>query len=82
VKAPEKRWAYDVIHARTMEFLLGMPHFTIQFGPADVIVFRSSIFPVALFESAAAVAQGILDRLPDYVVKQQTNAECKVQNAK
>jgi|GEM_PF-1423762 len=31
VKAENKRWAYDVIHARTMEFLMNSPRFTIQF---------------------------------------------------
>jgi len=37
VKAKDRRWAYDVIHARTMEFLLSMPRFTIQFDRNNVI---------------------------------------------
>ncbi|MDP6381071.1 MAG: hypothetical protein QF662_06975, partial [Phycisphaerae bacterium] len=34
VKADDKRWAYDVIHARTMEFLLDVPgmKFSIEFS--------------------------------------------------
>ena len=70
VKANDKRWAYDVIHQRTMEFLLGMPQYTIQFGHNAVIAYRSTTFGVADFEAAFQVILGILERLPEYVVKQ------------
>ena len=71
VKAPDKRWAYDVIHQRMMEFLLAMPQFTIKFAQGHVIVYRSSMFSTDDFEAAAEVARGILDRLSDYLVKEQ-----------
>ena len=32
VKAPEKRWAYDILHQRMMEYLLENPKFHFQFG--------------------------------------------------
>ena len=70
VKAKDKRWAYDVIHARTMQFLLDMPQFTIEFDPVHVIAYRSSRFNIAEFEAAAETIKGILDRLPDYLVKE------------
>jgi len=75
VKAPDKRWAYDVIHQRTMEFLLGAPRFTITFDRGHVIAYRSSRFKVREFEAAADVVRGILDRLPDYLVRQQREAQ-------
>ena len=62
--------AFDVIHARTMQFLLDMPKFTIQFDPAQVIAYRSSTFNVSDFVAAAGVIQGMLDGFPDYLVKQ------------
>jgi hypothetical protein len=71
VKAADKRWAYDVIHQRAMEFLLAGPHFTIQFEPGCVMVCRGSTFQAKEFEQAIEVAAGLLDRLPDYVIKQQ-----------
>jgi hypothetical protein len=71
VKAEDKRWAYDVIHPRVMEFLLAAPRFPIQFGPDCVIAYRGSTFSTLDFESAAGVIGGILDRLPEYLVKQQ-----------
>lgn len=71
-KSPDKKWAYDVIHPRTMEFLLTSPQFAIQFDLNDVMAYRSSEFSVSDFEQAAEVAGGILDRLPEYLIKQQT----------
>ena len=70
VKAEDKRWAYDVIHARTMEFLLSMPKFSVQLAGRYVIAWRNTTFAPAEFEAAAEVLRGILDRLPEYVVKQ------------
>ncbi len=32
VTAADRKWAYDVIHTRTMEYLLQAPPFTIAFG--------------------------------------------------
>jgi len=71
VKAAEKRWAYDVLHQRTMEFLLGMPRFSIEFDERDVLIWRTRRFKPEDFEQAIAVVEGILDRLPGYVIDQQ-----------
>jgi len=69
VKAPDRKWAYDVIHQRTMEFLLSQPRFSIQFAPVGVIVSLSRTFKPDEFGAAAGVAAGMLNRLPDYVVR-------------
>ncbi|MBI4582502.1 MAG: hypothetical protein HY717_00520 [Planctomycetes bacterium] len=74
VKAADKRWAYDVIHQRTMEFLLSMPHYTIEFSRSYMIAYRGSTFSIGEFESALELLKGIQDRLPEYVVKQQQGA--------
>ena len=71
VKSPDKKWAYDVLHQRTMEFLLPMPRFSIEFDDRHVIAWRNRRFNAETFESAIAVVEGVLDRLPDYVVRQQ-----------
>lgn len=70
VKSPDKRWAYDVLHQRTIEFLLSMPQFSIQFGGQEMIVWRNRRFRPEVFDQAIAVAEGILDRLPGYVVRE------------
>lgn len=70
VTAQDRRWAYDVLHARTIEFLLDSPRFTLEFGRAGGMAYRSSTFRVEEFEQAAEVLRGVLDRLPDYLVNQ------------
>jgi len=70
VKSPEKRWAYDVLHPRTMEFLLKSPRFTLQFDEEHAIAYRSSQFAPQEFEAAAEVLRGILERLPRYLVEE------------
>lgn len=68
VRAAGKRWAYDVIHPRMMEFLLAAPLFTIQLGAGGVICYRDTLFRPADFEDACRLACGIMDRLPPYVL--------------
>ncbi len=71
VKSPDKKWAYDVIHQRMMEFLLASPEFTIEFDGMNIIVWRQGRLAPAGFDSAVNLATGILERIPEYVVKQQ-----------
>ncbi|MCX7016679.1 MAG: hypothetical protein NTW86_29670 [Candidatus Sumerlaeota bacterium] len=71
VKAADKKWAYDVIHQRAMQFLLDNPRFTLQFDPRFVIAYNGRTFKTPDFDAAAKVATGLLDMLPDYVIKQQ-----------
>jgi hypothetical protein len=74
VKAFEKRWAYDVLHARAIEFLLTQPKFTIQFDTQCVLARGSGTFKPEQFEQAAGVIVGLLDLLPEYVIEQQKGA--------
>jgi hypothetical protein len=54
-----------------MELLLAMPQFHIQFDRDCVMAWRDGTFSPADFEAAAEVIRGMLDRLPEYLVKQQ-----------
>jgi hypothetical protein len=71
VKAPDRKWAYDVFHARTIEFLLEQPTFSLQFDRRSVIAHNGSTFSLGEFEAAAELIRGVLDRLPEYVIQQQ-----------
>jgi hypothetical protein len=75
VKAPDKSWAYDVLHQRTMEYLLSMPRFSIEFDDRCAIAWRNRRFNAETFESAIGVVEGIFDRLPEYVVRKQEERE-------
>ena len=71
VKSHDKRWAYDIIHPLMMEYLLAMPVFTIQFDLNRIMAHRDKVFSIADFERAIDLVEGIIQRFPDYLVKQQ-----------
>jgi hypothetical protein len=71
VKSPDKKWAYDIIHPQMMEFLMNSPEFSIQLDSLSVIVYRDARFSPAEFEDAANLANGIFERIPDYVAQNQ-----------
>jgi len=71
VHSPDRRWAYDVLHQRAIEFLLGMPQFSIVLASNAVMVSGSKILDIDQLTAAADVACGILERLPEYVIRQQ-----------
>jgi len=71
VKSPDKKWAYDVLHQRTMEFLLSNPRFSIEFDGEHVICWRNRPFNLQTRQSAIGVVEGILDRLPEYLLREQ-----------
>jgi hypothetical protein len=72
VKSPDKKWAYDVLHQRTMEFLLIQPKYSIEFDTQSIICWRNRRFNSQMREGAISVVEGILDRLPEYLVREQT----------
>ena len=64
VKAPDRKWAYDVLHQETMEFLLNSPRYTLDFQGSCVLACHSSTFSVSEFAAAIGVIEGIITRLP------------------
>jgi hypothetical protein len=70
VKSPDKKWAYDVLHARTMQFLLDRPAHWVQLEANHAIVWRERTFQPRDFETATGVLSGVLDALPEYLVKE------------
>jgi hypothetical protein len=71
VTAPDRRWAYDVLHQKTMELMLAYPRFHIEFQGNQVMAYHdSSTFSLGEFNSALKVVTGILDYLPESVVRE------------
>jgi hypothetical protein len=71
VKSPDRRWAYDVLHQKTMELLLAYPRFSLDFEGSRVMAYHdNSTFSLGEFGSALKVVTGILDYLPDSVVRE------------
>ena len=72
VKAADKRWAYDIIHQRMMEYLMAAPDLAVQFDTQRIIAWSDSTFKPRQFEAAAEHIRTIIDLTPEYVVQQQT----------
>lgn len=70
VKSNDRKWAYDVIHQRTMDYLLAAPSYHIAFGSFEIAVTKTGFFAPAGYEEALALAKGLYDLIPDYVIQQ------------
>ncbi len=78
IQAPDKRWAYQVIHPQMMNFLLESARFHVQFSVSDIIAWRSKRFQERDFEAAFGLIQGLLERIPAYVGKTQAKARDRI----
>ena len=67
VKAPDRKWAYDVLHQRAMAFLLAQPRHSLAFGDDHVIIWRDTRFSPEEMATAARIGSGLLSMLPDYL---------------
>lgn len=80
VKSQDKRWAYDVIHTRMMEFLLANPQWTIEMDPFHVMITcGTGDWEVTHFQEALAMLRSFFDLFPDYLVRQQSDATQTIQ---
>ena len=77
VKSSDKKFAYDVIHARMMEFLLAKPGWSLQLMGCSLIVVAGSFstFKPEKFEQALTFAQEFLGLFPDYLKRELQNSE-------
>ena len=71
VKSADKKWAYDVIHSRTMEYLLQSPnYFAIEFGHNEILVFKSGRCEPDQYEKAVTLARDLYDLIPGFAREQ------------
>ena len=70
VKSNDRKWAYDVIHQRAMDYLLASPSYSIAFGFQEIAVTKRGHFGPDNYEEALDLAVGLYDMIPEYVVQQ------------
>ena len=70
VRAPDSRFASDVIHQRQMEYLMewGYPRFSIEHGGRVRVADGGSWLPQDI-DRADALLRGFFARVPDFVYK-------------
>ena len=77
VTAVDKRWAYDVITPRVMEFLLrernSPARLSFELDHELICVVSKKVLSVPEIEQAVHFGKAILDSIPDYVRQKQTN---------
>ncbi len=72
VTADDRKWAYDIIHARMMEYLLeAAGGRSLEFGSHELLVFGTGGGNAQHYEAATALLKGVCGRIPEYVVRQQ-----------
>lgn len=64
VKAPNRRWAFDVISTETMEILLASPRFALEMGGAHLLVRRNSRMNAQAYAEGLALGMAVLDAIP------------------
>jgi hypothetical protein len=74
VKSPDKKWAYDVIHQKTMEYLMSAPDYKIEMQGQNVLAYSHRLFSVNEFDQALAMILSILALLPDSVLSELRGA--------
>ncbi len=70
VQSADRKWAYDVIHTRTMEYLLGAPDFAIEFGFGEILIARTGKCSPEQYEQQVEMAWQLYNLIPNYVIKQ------------
>ncbi len=76
VESPDRRWAFDVLHQKTLELMLDYPRFHIDFQGTQVAAYSGRAeFSPAEFESALNLVTGILDNLPESVLRELKGIE-------
>lgn len=70
VSSPDRKWAYDVLHARAIERLLAAPVFNLEMTEGCVLAWQKRRFAPEEFATAATIVSDLLDGLPDYLVEE------------
>lgn len=71
VKSEDRKFAYDVFHARAMEFMLAQPRlFSLEFRGRAVLVTDDKCWSPLVFEAALAQVEGLLGLLPEFLTRE------------
>lgn len=67
VKAADKKWAYDIVHQRMMEYLLEAPPYRVTMDLRHVFVHEDRAMPPEAIDDAVAFLRGFVAQIPEYV---------------
>jgi hypothetical protein len=68
VKSDNRKFAYDVLHARAMEYMLALPRrFTMEFIGDTALVHDDRTWDPAEFDAAVRQVEGLIELFPEYL---------------
>ena len=70
VKSSDRKWAYDVVHTGTMEYLLSAPKYSIEYGFGEIAIYRQGKCNPEHYEQQVEMAWQLLQLIPEYLVKE------------
>lgn len=70
VKSADRKWASDVIHTRTMDYLLNAPSLTVEFGFMEIAVYKTGKFDSESYQVALEMARQMHQLVPEFVIRQ------------
>lgn len=71
VKSPDRKFAYDIIHPRMMEWLLRKPAVTMEIEGNSLVVIESGPMEIQHIHPLLAHLGGIQERLPGYLLQSE-----------
>jgi hypothetical protein len=69
VKSSDKKWAYDVIHSGTIDYLLRAPSFSVEFGFKEIVIYKNGYFDGPKYDQALDMAVKLRRLIPEYLVE-------------
>jgi hypothetical protein len=69
VKSPDKKFAYDIIHPRMMEFLLKTRNLYIEAEGCEILFHHGRRLSISELEILLLEAEGFYNLIPDYVLQ-------------
>ena len=68
VKSKDRKFAFDLFHARAMEYMLAQPRrYALEFRGDTVLITDDSVWSPGEFEPAIAQVEGLLELMPEYL---------------
>ena len=68
VKSDNRKFAFDVFHARAMEYMLALPkRYTMELNGGLVVVHNDRTWDPAQFDGAIRQVEGLVDLFPEYL---------------
>ena len=70
VESSSRKFAYDVITPRIMEYLLANPGWSIELAGADAMIYDNQLWKPERIREALNILSDFLNRIPDHVWKE------------